>query len=305
VDKDPMILRCAVAQMAGNQTGAPRETVVARMVHLLERAADLGASFVAFPELALTTFFPRTWFEDLADVEPFFETAMPNAACAPLFAAARARKIGFTFGFAELAEGRRYNSALLAGPDGSIIGIYRKVHLPGHADNRPHLPFQHLEKRYFEVGDTGFRVWPSQGARIGLCICNDRRWPETWRVLGLRGAELVALGYNTPALDTDYDAPAHLGMFHHLLSLQAGAYQNGLWVLAAAKAGLEDGHKLMGGSCIIAPTGEIAARALGEGDELLVHDCDMALGRSVRDHIFNFAAHRRPEHYGPITDPEA
>ena len=90
-------------------------------------------------------------------------------------------------------------------------------------------------------------------------------------------------------------------MFHHLLSLQAGAYQNGVWVLAAAKCGEEDGFALMGGSCIVAPTGEIAGRALTSGDELIVHDCDFALNQLIRQHIFDFAAHRRVEHYGPIT----
>jgi predicted amidohydrolase len=287
--------------MGGVALSHGRTDVVARMIALLQRAASLGARFVAFPELALTTFFPRYWIEDDADLERFYEREMPNDAVAPLFAVASALQVGFTFGYAELAAKRRFNTAVLVVPDGRIIGKYRKIHLPGHADHRPHLPFQHLEKRYFEVGDTGFQVWDALDARIGLAICNDRRWPETWRVLGLRGAEVVAVGYNTPSPDTDYDAPEHLNMFHHLLSLQAGAYQNGLWVLAAAKAGWEDGHRLMGGSCIVAPTGEIAVRALGQGDEVIVHDCDMTLGRVIRETIFDFAAHRRIEHYGPIT----
>lgn len=296
-------LRCAVVQMAGVSRGEPRSRVVARMVRLMREAHAAGARFVAFPELALTTFFPRWWMEDEAEIDAFYERAMPNADTAPLFETARALGVGFTFGYAELDGGRRFNTSILAAPDGSIVGKYRKVHLPGHADNRPDLPFQHLEKKYFEVGDTGFQAWDSQGARIGLCICNDRRWPETYRVLALRGAELVALGYNTPTPDTDWDAPDHLNMFHHLLSLQAGAYQNGLWVLAAAKAGWEDGFKLMGGSAIVAPTGEIAARALTEGDEVITWDCDFTMNRLVRDHIFDFRAHRRPEHYGLIGAP--
>lgn len=297
------VLRCAVAQMPGIGSDEPRQSVVARMTDMLHQAAERGAAFVAFPELALTPFFPRTWFADRSEADRYFEEAMPSPDTAPLFEAGRRLGVGFTFGFAERAGDRRYNSAILVAPDGSITGTYRKVHLPGHADHRPDLPFQHLEKRYFDVGDTGFQAWASQGTRIGLCICNDRRWPETWRMLGLKGAELVALGYNTPAIDTDYDAPAHLTMFHHLLSLQAGAYQNGLWVLAAAKAGWEEGQKMMGGSCIIAPTGEIVAQAVTEGEELLVRDCNLDMCRLVRDHIFDFAAHRRPEHYGLIADP--
>ncbi len=97
-------------------------------------------------------------------------------------------------------------------------------------------------------------------AVVGMCICNDRRWPETYRVMGLQGVEIVALGYNTPIENIHTREPEHLRMFHHLLSMQAGAYQNAAWVLAAAKCGAEDGFGLIGGSAIIAPTGEIAAR---------------------------------------------
>ena len=81
-----------------------------------------------------------------------------------------------------------------------------------------------------------------------MCICNDRRWPETFRVMGLQGVEIVALGYNTPTENIHHPEPLHLRMFHHLVTMQANAYQNATWVLAAAKAGKEDGHGLIGGS---------------------------------------------------------
>src|SRR6185312_4618695 len=74
--------------------------------------------------------------------------------------------------------------SILVDKTGSVVGKYRKVHLPGHADHRPNYPFQHLEKRYFEPGDLGFPVWRALGGNIGMCICNDRRWPETYRVMG-------------------------------------------------------------------------------------------------------------------------
>jgi predicted amidohydrolase len=91
-------------------------------------------------------------------------------------------------------------------------------------------------------------------------------------------------------------------MFHHLISMQANAYQNASWVLAAAKAGKEDGYGLIGGSVIIAPTGEIAARALGEGDEVISATLDLELGEYLRRTIFNFEKHRRIEHYRLITE---
>src|SRR5262249_29655246 len=95
---------------------------------------------------------------------------------------------------------------------------------------------------------------------------------------------------------------SHLRMFHHLISLQANAYQNAAWVLAAAKAGKEDGHGLIGGSVIIAPTGEIAARALGEGGEVITPTLDLDLGDYLRRAGFHFEKHRRVEHYRLITE---
>ena len=91
-------------------------------------------------------------------------------------------EIGFYIGYAELIqeEGRtrRFNTAILVRPDGSIAGKYRKIHLPGHAEHKPEAAFQHLEKKYFEVGNLGFRVWRFMDTITGMLICNDRRWPE-------------------------------------------------------------------------------------------------------------------------------
>jgi predicted amidohydrolase len=299
-------LRAAVAQLGPVHRADSRSSVVRRLIAMLREAHGAGARFVVFPELALTTFFPRYWMTDQAEIDAYFEREMPGPETRPLFELARDLKVGFYLGYAELAreEGRtrRYNTAILVAPDGRILGRYRKIHLPGHAEYLPEAPFQHLEKRYFDVGNEGFRVWRAMGGVIGMCICNDRRWPETFRVMGLQGVELVALGYNTPTHNIHHDEPLHLRMFHHLVTLQANAYQNGTWILAAAKAGKEDGHGLIGGSCIVAPTGEIAAQALTEGDEMIVTDCDLAMGDYIKRTVFNFAKHRRIEHYRLITE---
>jgi predicted amidohydrolase len=242
---------------------------------------------------------------DQGEIDRYFEREMPSAETRPLFDLARELGIGFYLGYAELTpengEARHYNTSILVDPDGSIIGRYRKIHLPGHSEHLPDAPFQHLEKRYFDVGNEGFRVWRMQDAVIGMCICNDRRWPETYRVMGLQGVEIVALGYNTPIQNIHTREPEHLRMFHHLLSLQAGAYQNAAWVLAAAKCGAEDGFGMIGGSAIVAPTGEIAAQALTEEDELITATLDLELGDYLRRTVFNFEKHRRIEHYGLIT----
>ena len=298
-------LRAAVAQLGPIHLADSRAAVVKRLVALLREAHGNGARFVVFPELALTTFFPRWWMTDQGEIDRYFERDMPNAETRPLFDLGRELGIGFYLGYAELTaekgEPRHYNTSILVDPNGRRIGRYRKIHLPGHSEHLPDAPFQHLEKRYFDVGNEGFGVWRMQDAIIGMCICNDRRWPETYRVMGLQGVEIVALGYNTPILNIHTREPEHLRMFHHLLSLQAGAYQNAAWVLAAAKCGAEDGFGMIGGSASVAPTGEIAAQALTEEDELIATTLDLDLGDYLRRTVFNFEKHRRTEHYTLIT----
>ena len=294
----------AVAQVGGIQPSESRSAVVSRLVELMREAKARGASFVVFPELTLTTFFPRYWYDDLAEVERFFETRMPNDHVQPLFDCARELDVGFYLGYAELTDdGRRFNTAILVEPDGRVAGKYRKVHLPGHSDNRPKSPAQHLEKRYFEVGDLGFGVFDFLGCNVGMCICNDRRWPEVYRVLALQSADVVVLGYNTPSQVIGWgDQPPHEAMSTHLLSIQAGAYQNSVWVAAAAKAGVEDGAHMIGGSAIVAPSGEIVTRTLTEQDEVIVADVDLGLAERFRRAAFDFAAHRQPQHYGLIVE---
>lgn len=297
----------AAAQLGPIGLDDSRESVVARLVELLRESVARGARFVVFPELAFTTFFPRWWFDDQAEVDTrFFETSMPSVTTRPLFDAAIELEVGFTIGYAELvpdgAELRRFNTSILVGPDGGIVGRYRKVHLPGHADHKPDAAFQHLEKRYFEVGDLGFPVYRFLDSIVGMLICNDRRWPEAFRVLGLQGAEIVALGFNTPSENLHYPEPPAQRVHQHLIMAQAMAYQNAVWLIETAKAGFEDGFRLFGNSLIVAPTGEIAARSTSEDDEVIVHDCDLALGDDLRRTMFDLAAHRRPEHYGLLVE---
>ncbi len=291
------------AQMGPIQKADPRAAVVERMLVLLDQAAKAGCDVVVFPELALTTFFPRWYMEDDAERDAWFETEMPNDATRPLFDRAREHGIAVSFGYAERTpDGRHFNTQILTDRTARIIGKYRKVHLPGHSEWDPDRAFQHLEKRYFEPGDLGFPVWRNLGAVMGMMICNDRRWPEAWRELGLQGVELVLFGYNTPSVNSQ-NAREGLAerLYHHELVVTAGAYQNATWAVAVAKAGEEDGHPLMGGSLIVDPDGMVVARTTGEGDELMVHACDMDATQFGKTTIFDFARHRRVEHYGRIT----
>ena len=198
------VITVGAAQLGPIQRADARPQVVKRLLDLLHQAKVHGCDLVVFPELGLTTFFPRWWMEEQAEIDAFFEREMPGPETRPLFDEARRLGIGFYLGYAELCtEGRvthRFNTSILVDQAGRIVGKYRKIHLPGHAEHEPWRAFQHLEKRYFEVGDLGWGVWRGFGGLVGMCICNDRRWSETYRVMGLQGVEMVLLGYNTGAL---------------------------------------------------------------------------------------------------------
>ncbi|MFM1856740.1 MAG: hypothetical protein RLZ83_2049 [Pseudomonadota bacterium] len=301
------VVTVGAAQLGPIARSESRAQVVARMLALMRQAHAHGCNLVVFPELALTTFFPRWYLEDPAELDAFYEREMPGPETRPLFETAAALGIGFTLGYAELTldddgTAHRYNTAITVDASGRIVGKYRKIHLPGHAEHEPWRAFQHLEKRYFEVGNLGFNVFRAFGGIVGMAICNDRRWPETYRVMGLQGVEMVLIGYNTPVHNPpapDHDALSH---FHNQLSMQAGAYQNGTWVVGVAKAGLEEGVMQIGNSVIVAPSGEIVAGCTTVGDELAVARCDLDLTLSYKTTTFNFARHRQPQAYGLIVE---
>ena len=299
-------LTVGAAQLGPIARDESRTSVVERLLALLHQAADAGAELVVFPELALTTFFPRWYIAEEAEVDSWFEAEMPGPATQPLFDAARARGVGFCLGYAELhtdaAGGRhRYNSMILVERDGSVVAKFRKVHIPGHEEFEGWRPFQHLERYYFEPGPEEFGVWPAFGGRIGMMLCNDRRWPETYRVMGLQGVEMILCGYNTPihyAPDPSQDV---LAGFHNHLVMQAGAYQNGTWVVGVAKGGNEEGVASLAQSAIIAPSGQVVAQAVTDGDELVLARCGLDWCRRYKETLFDFDRYRLPERYTRIT----
>jgi N-carbamoyl-D-amino-acid hydrolase len=300
------IVNVAAAQMGPIAKSETRRQTVNRLIAMMRQAKERGCELVVFTEMALTTFFPRWLINDETELDSYYEKQMPGPETQPLFDEAKKLGVGFYLGFAELIneEGRkrRFNTSILVGRNGEIIGKYRKVHLPGHAEPQPNRAHQHLEKRYFEPGNLGFPVWRGFGGVMGMCICNDRRWPETYRVMGLQGVEMVMLGYNTPFDHTGHADIDGLTMFHNHLSMQAGAYQNSTWVIGTAKCGLEEGSKMVGQSAIIAPSGEIIAQAVSMEDEVITARCDLDLGKRYRETIFNFAKHREPEAYRLIVE---
>lgn len=297
------LVTVGAAQLGPIQRAHARSEVIDRLVALLQAGAERGCDLVVFPELALTTFFPRWYVEDIREADHYYERSMPNAATQPLFDEAKRLGVGFCLGYALLDQARRrWNVQTLVERDGSIVATYKKSHIPGHETHEPDRPFQHAERYYFEAGDEGFGVWQAFGGNVGMMICNDRRWPESYRVMGLQSVELILCGYNTPihyAPDPTQDV---LQGFHNALVMQAGAYQNGTWVVGVAKAGVEEGVEGLAQSSIIAPSGEIVAQSLTSDDELIVADCDLDWCSRYTQTVFDFDRYRRPELYGRIVE---
>jgi len=290
----PRYVTVAAAQMGPNNEGASREEIVERMLALLERATREGVELIAYPEMALTTYFPK---KIRRDFDQFFETEVPPKALESLLRRAAEARVAVHVGFCEKADGKYFNSALLTDRDGRLCGTFRKIHLPG--TKTPDGFAQVHEPYYFAHGDTGYRVWDCAGARVGIAICQDRRYPESYRALALQGAEIILIGYNTPI--------SALALDLNELCMRAGAYANACFVVGIAKAGIEDGVELIGGSCVINPQGQVVAKASTTGDELITARIDLDLMTPVRKR-WNFLGRRQPQHYGillqPVTEKE-
>lgn len=194
------IVNIALGQLGPVQKIDSRASVVRRLCAMMREAKSLGADVIAYPELARPPF-PRWYIEDVAELHSYYEREMPSRETLPLFELAKELGIGFYLGYAELAEEAGalilYNTAMLVDKTGSIVGKYRKIHVPGHFEHEPWRKFQHLEKRYFTPGKS-FDVHQAFGGTVGMALCNDRRWAESYRVMALQGAEMIFIGYNTP-----------------------------------------------------------------------------------------------------------
>ena len=295
-------LHVAAAQLGPIQKSDSRTEVVARLIELLRQAHSKKAELVVFPELALTTFFPRWFVDDITEADHWYETEIPSKVTQPLFDEAKKLQVGFCLGYAELtATNERFNTQILVDRSGNTVAKYRKVHIPGHEEHEPDRPFQHAERYYFTPSNEGFGVWKAFGGRIGMMICNDRRWPETYRVMGLQGVEMILCGYNTPLHYVPDPSQDVLQGFHNALVMQSGAYQNGTFVVGVAKGGIEEGVNGLADSSIIGPSGEILAKTITSADEVITAVCDLDWCNNYKNTLFNFDRYRRPEVYGRIT----
>lgn len=302
--------KVAAIQLGPISRATPKEETVKRLGKLLEKAADGGATLAVFPELALTSFFPRWFIESQEEVDSFFEKGdVRDGIAKPLFDISRSRNVGFVLGYAELDDrNQHFNTCILVNNKGEIIHKYRKAHLPGFEEPLKGIDFQQLEKRYFKYGDLGFVAIHADpewiDSTIGLLICNDRRWPEAWRCYALQGMDLCISGYNTAANGTSLfgsEENKELRMYHSDLSTKANAYFNSTFAISVAKCGKEDGQELIGGSLIVDPNGRVIRQAKTDGDEILISEIDLDETINGKQKMFDFSRHRRPEIYDRLV----
>ena len=258
---------------------------------LVEQAAARDVEIICFPELFLTPFFPSTLDPDY---EAFF-MRLPDPAVEPLFALARARRMAMVFPYGERSGPYFYNAALVVDGDGRTLGTYRKTHIPAILPSKLAGGTGSYEKFYFTPGRE-LPVFEARGARFGIQICYDRKFPEGSRVLALDGAEILFM----PICAATYGETALRGNTWEL-PLQARAYENGVFVVAVNRAGDEAGRQHIGKSMIVSPVGaEVLAVAKGDGDELLVATLDLDdVGRAQKS--LPWWRDRRPDLYGRLV----
>jgi predicted amidohydrolase len=254
-----------------------------RALAKLHKAAQNGAELVIFPECALSGY----CFRSLEEAAPY-ALAWPGDFWKALHDSCRALEVTAVIGFLEAYRGQYHNSALLHGPlaDGRDGAVYRKTHLPTLGLDRFITP--------------GAQLVTCQTPRgvIAPLICYDIRFPEAARVLGLQGADIIALPTNWP--EGAESSPDFI--------TRARAWEGRVYVLAANRVGVERGRRFIGRSQIVAPTGEILAEAGGSEETILYADLDLSLPRRKRIVIepgeweLDITGDRRPELYGTLTE---
>jgi N-carbamoylputrescine amidase len=254
------------------------------------RAAAEGVQLLVFSELFLAPFFPNR----LEKAFDRFFIRLDGPEMAALRGFAEHHGIGAVFGVAEAADEGYFNSAVVVGPGGAIRGTYRKTHIPAYFPTDAPGDTGSFEKLYFAPGNA-LPVFELSGCRFGIQICNDRLYPEPSRVLALAGAEAIVM----PICFSTYADPGHRASIWEV-PLRARAYENGVWVLAANRVGIEGPRHHLGRSMVVDPRGMIAAEAGTSGPELLALTIDLdAAVRARKD--FPWWRDRRPDLYGPVA----
>jgi N-carbamoylputrescine amidase len=280
-------LTVAATQMACTSDRAEN---LARAEELIRRAAADGAQVILIQELFETPYFCQDQLPE------FFELARPvegNEGLARFQQLARELGVVLPFSFFERANQAYFNSVAMVDADGSMLGVYRKTHIPDGPG--------YQEKYYFNPGDTGFRVWDTRCGKIGLGICWDQWFPETARCLVLQGAEVLL--YPT-AIGTEPQYPEWDSRDHWQRVMQGHAAASMVPLVASNRIGLERGRAsemtFFGSSFIADQTGLKVAEADRTEEAVLVHTFDLDAIRNLRAQ-WGFFRDRRPEHYGALV----
>ncbi|QJB67924.1 N-carbamoylputrescine amidase [Parasphingorhabdus halotolerans] len=251
------------------------------------QAAEQGAQVILPPELFAGPYFCKT--ED----EALFASAFPARESAPVLAMQKlAKKLGVAIpaSFFERDGQHYYNSVAMIGPDGAIMGLYRKSHIPDGPG--------YEEKFYFRPGNSGFKVWQVFGATIGVGICWDQWYPETARAMALMGAEI--LFYPTAIGSEPYDADLDTSRMWRR-AMQGHAVSNCMPVVASNRIGEEDGQKFYGHSFIANEWGDLVLEYGAVESGVLVSTFDLEQARKHRAGM-GFFRDRRPELYGRLAE---
>lgn len=266
--------------------GAVQENID-KSVAMAEQAAERGAELVVLPELCTSGYV----FDSMAEATALAEDARDGASVRAWTALAARRRLHLVAGLNERADGRIYNSAVVVGPQG-VVGVFRKVHL------------WDMENEFFTPGDLGFPVFDLPFGRIGVFICYDGWFPESYRMCALRGAGLVCVPTNWVPMP---DQPANREVMANTL-LMAGAHSNGVAIAAADRVGTERGQPFLGCSIIVGSAGwPLAGPASPDREEILLAPVDLA--DAVRRRKLNRHNHllgdRRPASYPALCAAEA
>lgn len=257
---------------------------------MLDEAGRGGVQLLTFSEVFLAPFFPNRLDESF---DRWFMRA-DDEVVRGLVARAASLRMALVLPIAERAEAGYFNSALVFDEHGREIGRYRKTHIPAYFPVEGPGGTGSYEKFYFAPGDR-LDTFDVLGVRIGVQICNDRLYPEGSRTLALKGVELIVM----PICYSTYADPAHRQSIWEV-PLRARAYENGAWVLACNRVGVEGPRHHLGRSMIVDPRGTILREASAEAPGLLVADIDLdAVG--VARKKFPWWRDRRPDLYGPLV----
>jgi N-carbamoylputrescine amidase len=279
-------LTVAAIQMACGDDSAAN---LAKAEDLVRRAAAKNAGLILLPELFETSYFCKDQLPE------HFALARPldgNPVIARFAAIAKALGVVLPISFFERAGQAYFNALALIDADGAIRGHYRKSHIPDGPG--------YQEKYYFNPGDTGFTPVPTRAGKVGAAICWDQWFPETARVLALRGAEVLL--YPT-AIGNEPQDPTYDSRDHWRRVMQGHAAANLMPLVASNRVGTETGRScsitFYGSSFIAGPQGEIVAEAGRDDETILTASFDLDLLAQMRTG-WGIFRDRRPELYRPI-----